>query len=99
MRTQDNFTSTQNIHGATEKFYGATEKFYGATEKNNGVSEKFYGVTEKFYGATGEPGWVSVKNVIDFPRMLNELKIYINTFFLLYQKNGGNEPTRILSAT
>ncbi len=92
MRTQNNFTRTQNIHGATEKFYGATEK-------NNGVSEKFYDATEKFYGATGKSDWVSVKNVIDFSRMLNELKIYINTFFLLCQKNGGNESTRILSAT
>ncbi len=75
-------TRTQKSYGATEKFYGVSEKSYGATEKFYGVSEKFYGATEKSNGAMGKSDWVSVKNVMDFSVMLNELKNYINTFFL-----------------
>ncbi len=98
-RTQKFYGATEKNDGATEKFYGAIEKFYGATEKNDGVSEKFYDATEKSYGATGKSNWVSVKNVMDFSKMLNELKNYINTFFLLCQKNGEDGSTRIQSGT
>ncbi len=93
------FRSTPKFNGATEKFYGVSEKNYDATEKFYSVSEKNYDATEKFYGATEESDWVSVKNVIDFSIMLNELKIYINSFFLLCQENGEYESTHIQSGT
>ncbi len=54
---------------------------------------------EKNYGVIGKSDWVSVKNVMDFSAMLNELKIYINTFFLLCQKNGENVSTHMLSGS
>ncbi len=91
--TEKSYGATEKFYGVSEKYYGATEKFYGAIEKFYGVTEKFYGVSEKFYGATeksngamGKSDWVSVKNVIDFSVMLNELKNYIKIFFFFQPK-------------